>query len=118
MTRQEAIRELKQWRDQMKSHGVPDYGKKLIALDLAIEALQESERSDGMINNATKKEALEGIQKSLLAVSHVIELLIEDLKEDIESINGEEIPVSEGFVSALAQIAKDLKELKERGTAE
>lgn len=46
MTRQEAIRELKQWRDQMKSHGVPDYGKKLIALDLAIEALQESERSD------------------------------------------------------------------------
>lgn len=50
MTREEAIRELKQWRVQMKSHGVPDYGKKLISLDLAIEALQES---------TTKKEALE-----------------------------------------------------------
>ena len=41
MDRGEAIQELKQWRDQMKSHGVPDYGKKLTALDLAIEALKE-----------------------------------------------------------------------------
>ena len=39
MDRVEAIRELTQWRDQMKSHGVPNYGKKLTALDLAIEAL-------------------------------------------------------------------------------
>lgn len=58
MTRQEAIRELKQWRDQMKSHGVPDYGKKLISLDLAIEALQERKRSDGMsfIDSREKKD--------------------------------------------------------------
>ena len=39
MDRAEAIKELTQWRDQMKSHGVPNYGKKLTALDLAIEAL-------------------------------------------------------------------------------
>lgn len=39
MDRAEAIKELTQWCDQMKSHGVPNYGKKLTALDLAIEAL-------------------------------------------------------------------------------
>lgn len=39
MDRAEAIKELTQWRDQMKSHGVPNYGKKLTALDLAIESL-------------------------------------------------------------------------------
>lgn len=45
MDRAEAIRELTQWRDQMKSHGVPNYGKKLTALDLAIEALKDDTHS-------------------------------------------------------------------------
>lgn len=78
-----------------------------------------------MMEIATIKEVLEEIQKSLLVVNHAVELLIEDLKEDVEpqgrlfvSINGEEIPVSEGFVSALGKIAKDIKEMKEGRGAE
>lgn len=77
-----------------------------------------------MMEIETIKEVLEEIQKSLSVVNHAVELLIEDLKEDIEpqgrlfvSINGEEIPVSEGFIHALGKIAKDIKEMKE-GRAE
>ena len=39
MTREEALKELAEWREQMKNHGVPDYGKKLMALGVALEAL-------------------------------------------------------------------------------
>ena len=41
MTREEAIHELTEWREQMKNHGVPNWSAKLNALDMAIEALQE-----------------------------------------------------------------------------
>lgn len=51
MDREVAIKELTQWRDQMKSHGVPNYGKKLTALDLAIEALQEPIEEVDYCNN-------------------------------------------------------------------
>lgn len=43
MTREEALKELAEWREQMKNHGVPDYGKKLMALDMAIEALTNAD---------------------------------------------------------------------------
>ena len=42
MTREEALKELAEWREQMKNHGVPDYGKKLTALGVAIEALENA----------------------------------------------------------------------------
>ena len=39
MTREEAIQELTEWREQMKNHGVPYWSAKLNALNMAIEAL-------------------------------------------------------------------------------
>lgn len=53
MDRREATQELKQWRDQMKSHGVPNYGKKLTALDLAIKALKDDTHSPMWVELAT-----------------------------------------------------------------
>lgn len=39
MTREEAIQELTEWREQMKNHGVPNWSAKLNALNMATEAL-------------------------------------------------------------------------------
>ena len=41
MTREEAIHELTEWREQMKSHGVPNWSAKLNAIERAISALQD-----------------------------------------------------------------------------
>lgn len=46
MTREEAIKELTEWCEQMKSHGVPEYGMKYMALGMAIEALQEQKQGE------------------------------------------------------------------------
>lgn len=41
MNKQEAIKTLREWRGRMADHGVPDFGEKYKALDMAIEALQD-----------------------------------------------------------------------------
>ena len=43
MTREEAIHELTEWREQMENHGVPNWSSKLNALDMAISALSAEE---------------------------------------------------------------------------
>lgn len=65
MDRREAIKELTQWRDQMKSHGVPNYGKKLTALNLAIEALEEKpQKTSKNLKKPNKMDSCYMAQKS------------------------------------------------------
>lgn len=67
MTREEALKELAEWREQMKNHGVPDYGKKLMALGVAIEALSNAEQHTKRVESVDligRQDAINAIENT------------------------------------------------------
>lgn len=90
MTREEALKELAEWREQMKNHGVPDYGKKLMALGVAIEALSNADRSTEWIP-FTKRPLTDEEKEEYPDWIYILDCPLPDDEEEILLSNGKHV---------------------------